>query len=91
MGRANNIFLKAELLCYPPERYFKKTYFLAKSLSHLFRTDGRGRDSEVMELEGNKVLYKLSQCVGCCRSAIFVITDMHLLYRELKKKSPVAT
>lgn len=62
----------------------KKVHFLAKSLSHLFRTDGRGKDSEVMEFEGKK-LYKLSQSVGFHRSAIFVITDMHPLYQELKQ------
>lgn len=63
----------------------KKVHFLAKSLSHLFRTDGRGRDSEVMEFEGKKLLYKLSQGMGCHKSAIFVITDVHPLYQELKQ------
>lgn len=67
----------------------KKVHFLAKSFSHLFRTDGRGKYSEVMEFEGKKILYKLSQSVGCHRSAIFVITDMHPLYQELSIRADV--
>lgn len=67
----------------------KNVRFLAKSLSHLFRTDGRGSDSEVIEFEGKKLLYKLSQSVGFQSSAIFVITDLHPLYQGLSIRADV--